>query len=104
MGAAIRQDITKTLTGLMSQAEDGVRTCSASALGAFVSCLPPEERTDVVLTHILGNFCALSYVTMSVFVYVYGVLLNDILHVLLTTLSLLQIRMIRIGWCCMPGV
>lgn len=56
MGAPIRQDITKTLTALMSQAEDGIRTGAAAALGAILSSLPSEEKTDVVLSHILGNY------------------------------------------------
>jgi len=55
MGAAIRQEVTKTITGLMGTAEDSVRTTNAAALGALLGCLPSEEKSDVILSHLLGN-------------------------------------------------
>ena len=54
MGAAIRQEMTKTITSLMSHSEDSIRTAAAACLGALITCLPDEERTDVVLNHVLG--------------------------------------------------
>lgn len=56
MGAPVRQDITKTITGLMSHDEDNVRTAAAACLGALITCLSDEEKTDVILTHILGAY------------------------------------------------
>jgi len=55
MGAPVRQDITKTITGLMSHDEDNVRTAAAACLGALITCLSDEEKTDVILTHILDT-------------------------------------------------
>lgn len=55
MGAPIRQEITKTLTSLMSHTEDNIRTATAAALGALVSSLSADEKTDVILTHLLGE-------------------------------------------------
>ena len=61
MGAAVRQEITKTLTSLMSHAEDAIRTGTAAALGAIVGSLPAEEKTDVILSHMLGTYILLLY-------------------------------------------
>ncbi|XP_067931600.1 stalled ribosome sensor GCN1-like [Watersipora subatra] len=55
MGTAIRQEITKTLTALLSVSEDAIRTGSAAALGALIGCLPKEEKTDVILSQILDK-------------------------------------------------
>lgn len=60
MGAPARQEVTKTLTSLMSHSEDNVRTGAAAALGAIIQCLPDEERTDAVLNHLLGELLCLS--------------------------------------------
>lgn len=56
MGAAIRQEMTKTITSLMSHSEDSIRTAAAACLGALITCLPDEEKTDVVLNHVLGMY------------------------------------------------
>lgn len=60
MGVAVRQEVTKTLLKLMSSQEDSVRTTAAACLGALTASLPDEERTDVIISHLLSKFIMLT--------------------------------------------
>lgn len=53
MGENVRKEITTTLISLLSSEEDTVRTTASVCLGALIRCLPEEERTDLLINHLL---------------------------------------------------
>ena len=54
MAEPLKKQVMTALLGLMGSQEETTRSVASACLGALCKSLPDADRTDVMITHLLG--------------------------------------------------